>query len=188
MRRLTLLGMADAVGLESLGGLTEEEVAWVERIMQIDRKLMHQPFQHAEMAVRQAGRADGRRRNAALADGMNKPAPLDLRVNALKANREDVIAKLAEAPIRQQPTPFAPLGLRVLTKPQLQNLPLFKDGHIEVQDEGSQILSASSAPSAARWWWTSAPAPAARRWRWARPCATPAACMRSTCRKSVWPS
>jgi 16S rRNA (cytosine967-C5)-methyltransferase len=35
---------------------------------------------------------------------MNKPAPLDLRVNTLKANREDVIAKLAEAPIKAEPT------------------------------------------------------------------------------------
>jgi 16S rRNA (cytosine967-C5)-methyltransferase len=101
MRRLTLLGMADAVGLESLGGLSEEEVAWVDRIMEIDRKLMHQPFQHAEMAVRQAGRADGRRRNAGAGRRHEPPAPLDLRVNTLKANREDVIAKLAEAPIRQ---------------------------------------------------------------------------------------
>jgi 16S rRNA (cytosine967-C5)-methyltransferase len=39
------------------------------------------------------------------------------------------------------PTPFAPLGLRVIKKPSLQNLPLFKEGAIEVQDEGSQILS-----------------------------------------------
>jgi 16S rRNA (cytosine967-C5)-methyltransferase len=86
MRRLTMLGMADAVGAESLGGLTEEEVAWLERIMQIDRKLMHEHArQHAEMAVRQAGRPDGRRRNLLLADAHEPPAPLDLRVNALKA-------------------------------------------------------------------------------------------------------
>jgi 16S rRNA (cytosine967-C5)-methyltransferase len=45
-----------------------------------------------------------------LADGMNKPAPLDLRVNALKANREDVIAKLAEAPIRQHADPVRAAG------------------------------------------------------------------------------
>jgi 16S rRNA (cytosine967-C5)-methyltransferase len=37
--------------------------------------------------------------------------------------------------------PYAPLGLRVFRKPALQNLPLFKDGAIEVQDEGSQVLS-----------------------------------------------
>ena len=144
MRRLTLLGMADAVGVESLGGLTDDEVQWVERILQIDRKVMHKssrsnmPKWLFDKLVAQMGEEE----TLLLADGMNQPAPLDLRVNAIKANRDDVIATLAEAPIRATPTPFAPLGLRVLQKPQLQNLPLFKDGHIEVQDEGSQILSA----------------------------------------------
>jgi 16S rRNA (cytosine967-C5)-methyltransferase len=59
----------------------------------------------------------------------------------MKGTREEVAAGLAEAPVRSTPTPFSPVGLRVLQKPALQNLPLFKSGHIEVQDEGSQILS-----------------------------------------------
>jgi 16S rRNA (cytosine967-C5)-methyltransferase len=148
MRRLTLLGMADAVGLEALGGVSEEEAEWVTRIMGIDRALMHKssrsnmPKWLFDKLVEQMGEEE----TLALADAMNRPAPLDLRVNTLKANREEVIAKLAEAPIRATPTPFAPQGLRVLQKPQLQNLPLFKDGHIEVQDEGSQLLSAIVAP------------------------------------------
>jgi len=52
-----------------------------------------------------------------------------------------VVAALAEAPIAAEPMPYASLGLRVLKKPALQNLPLFKSGAIEVQDEGSQVLS-----------------------------------------------
>jgi 16S rRNA (cytosine967-C5)-methyltransferase len=76
-----------------------------------------------------------------LAAVLNTPAPLDLRVNSIKANRDDVIATLAEAPILAEPTPYSPLGLRVMKKPTLQNLPLFKDGAIEVQDEGSQVLA-----------------------------------------------
>ena len=144
MRRLTLLGMADAVGVESLGGLTDDEVQWVERILQIDRKVMHKssrsnmPKWLFDKLVEQMGEEE----TLALADGMNQPAPLDLRVNAMKGTREEVAAGLAEAPIRSTPTPYSPLGLRVLQKPALQNLPLFKSGHIEVQDEGSQILSA----------------------------------------------
>jgi 16S rRNA (cytosine967-C5)-methyltransferase len=62
-------------------------------------------------------------------------------VNSIKANREDVIAELATAPIVAEPVPYAPLGLRVQKKPALQNLPLFKQGAIEVQDEGSQVLA-----------------------------------------------
>jgi 16S rRNA (cytosine967-C5)-methyltransferase len=72
---------------------------------------------------------------------LNTPAPLDLRVNSIKAERDAVIATLLEAPIVAEPMPYAPLGLRVKQKPALQNLPLFKEGAIEVQDEGSQVLS-----------------------------------------------
>ncbi|SFL67599.1 RsmB/NOP family class I SAM-dependent RNA methyltransferase [Rugamonas rubra] len=143
MRRLTLLGMADAVGIDSMGGLTEEEVEWLQRITQIDRKLMHKSMRSNmpkwlfDMLVEQMGEDE----TLLLADSMNSPAPLDLRVNSMKATRDEVMATLAEAPIRSTPTPYAPLGLRVLQKPALQNLPLFKSGAIEVQDEGSQILS-----------------------------------------------
>ena len=143
MRKLTLLGLADAVGIDSLGGLTEEETEWLTRVMQIDRSLL-QPSLRVNLPqwlfdkfVAQYGEAQALQ----LADALNQPAPLDLRVNSIKAGREEVIAKLAEAPILCEPTPFAPLGLRVLKKPALQNLPLFKEGAIEVQDEGSQLLS-----------------------------------------------
>jgi 16S rRNA (cytosine967-C5)-methyltransferase len=76
-----------------------------------------------------------------MAAALNSPAPLDLRVNVLKASRDDVIAELAKAPIICEPMPYAPQGIRLQKKPALQNLPLFKEGAIEVQDEGSQLLS-----------------------------------------------
>jgi len=143
MRRLVLLGMADAIGFDSLGGLSEEEGEWLQRQLEIDRSLLHKsmranmPKWLFEKLVEQYGEEE----TLVLADALNTPAPLDLRVNALKASREDVIAELAQAPIAAAPTPFAPLGLRVLKKPALQNLPLFKSGAIEVQDEGSQVLA-----------------------------------------------
>src|SRR5450830_558892 len=143
MRRLMLLGMADAVGVDSLPGLAPEEVEWLERMKQIDRKLLHKSMRSNlpkwlfDKLVAQYGEEE----TLVLADALNTPAPLDLRVNALKADRDKVIAQLAEAPIAAVPTPFAPLGLRILRKPQIQNLPLFKEGAIEVQDEGSQVLA-----------------------------------------------
>jgi 16S rRNA (cytosine967-C5)-methyltransferase len=143
MRRLTLLGMAEAVGVDALGGLTDEENAFLARIGEIDRNLL-QPKKRAnlpdwlyEKFVAQYGEEE----TLQLAAVLNTPAPLDLRVNSLKATRDDVIAQLAQAPIAAEPTPFAPLGLRVWKKPALQNLPLFKEGAIEVQDEGSQVLA-----------------------------------------------
>ncbi len=143
MRRLTILGLAEAVGADALAGLTEEETEFLTRIAQIDRNLMppqmrsNLPKWLFDKFVAQYGEAE----TLELAHALNQPAPLDLRVNSIKATREDVIARLAEAPIAAEPTPFAPLGLRVLKKPSLQNLPLFKEGAIEVQDEGSQLLS-----------------------------------------------
>ena len=143
MRRLTLLGMAEAVGVESIGGLSEDETAFLARIQDIDRSLLP-PRKRANLPdwlydkfVAQYGEEE----TLQLATVLNTPAPLDLRVNTLKANREDVIAQLATAPIVAEPTPYAPLGLRVWKKPALQNLPLFKEGAIEVQDEGSQVLA-----------------------------------------------
>jgi 16S rRNA (cytosine967-C5)-methyltransferase len=143
MRRMTLLGLADAVGVESLGGLTEEETEWLNHVMQIDRTLLPSLLRSnmPEWLFEKLVARDGEAAALELAHAVNQPAPLDLRVNAIKATREDVITALAEAPILCEPTPYAPLGIRIIKKPALQNLPLFKNGSIEVQDEGSQLLS-----------------------------------------------
>ena len=77
----------------------------------------------------------------ALADALNQPAALDLRVNALKAKRAEVHGALAEAGIESAPTPYSPWGLRVPGKPALTQLAGFKHGNFEVQDEGSQLLA-----------------------------------------------
>ncbi|MFC7286607.1 RsmB/NOP family class I SAM-dependent RNA methyltransferase [Herminiimonas glaciei] len=143
MRRMTLLGLADAVGVEALGGLTEEETEWLNHVMQIDRTLLPSLLRSnmPEWLFEKLVARDGEATALELAHAVNQPAPLDLRVNAIKATREDVITALAEAPILCEPTPYAPLGIRIIKKPALQNLPLFKNGSIEVQDEGSQLLS-----------------------------------------------
>ncbi|WP_028101811.1 RsmB/NOP family class I SAM-dependent RNA methyltransferase [Pseudoduganella violaceinigra] len=143
IRRLVLLGMADAVGIDALPGLSEDESEWLKRQLEIDRSLLHKsmranmPKWLFDKLVAQYGEDE----TLALADALNTPAPLDLRVNAMKTDRDAVIAELANAPIIAEPTPFAPLGLRLKKKPALQNLPLFKSGAIEVQDEGSQLLA-----------------------------------------------
>jgi 16S rRNA (cytosine967-C5)-methyltransferase len=68
-------------------------------------------------------------------------APLDLRVNALKADRAAARAALAAEGVESAPMPLSPLGLRVAGRPPLATLRSFADGLIEVQDEGSQLVA-----------------------------------------------
>lgn len=70
-------------------------------------------------------------------------APLDLRVNRLKALRADLLPRIPGA----EPTPHAPDGLRLPEGTQVDALDVWQDGLIEVQDEGSQIV-ALAAPVA----------------------------------------
>lgn len=71
-------------------------------------------------------------------------APLDLRVNTLKAGREAVLADLAHwSPAA---TPYSPWGLRVPPGPDgrgpsVQSDPAFLQGQVEIQDEGSQLAA-----------------------------------------------
>ena len=69
-------------------------------------------------------------------------APVDLRVNTLKATREKAQASLAH--LHATPTQFSPAGLRIAIgadgrAPPLHSERAFIKGEIEVQDEASQI-------------------------------------------------
>ncbi|MCU0933123.1 MAG: SAM-dependent methyltransferase, partial [Thiobacillaceae bacterium] len=82
----------------------------------------------------------------ALMAALNSPAPLDLRVNSLKAGRDALLAELAGEGLAAAPTPYSPLGIRLQGKPALQKHGRFLDGSFEVQDEGSQLLGLLLAP------------------------------------------
>jgi 16S rRNA (cytosine967-C5)-methyltransferase len=75
-----------------------------------------------------------------LARSLQQPAPLDLRVNSMKAPRQGVLDRLEHDQIAAQPTRYSPLGVRLREKPALNQHPMFLDGAVEVQDEGSQLL------------------------------------------------
>lgn len=76
----------------------------------------------------------------ALAAGLNRPAPLDLRVNIARISRDEVIADLRSDGIPSSACPLSPHGIRLEGKPALQTHRRFLDGSFEVQDEGSQLL------------------------------------------------
>ena len=81
-----------------------------------------------------------------LAQGLQQVAPLDLRVNPVKAERDAVLTRLAADGIAAQATPYSPVGIRVEGKPALNRHALYLEGAIEVQDEGSQLLCYLLAP------------------------------------------
>lgn len=71
-------------------------------------------------------------------------APLDIRVNVLKAQRDEVASRLAH--LTPEAIPHAPAGLRIPIGadgrgPALHVEPEFLDGLFEIQDEGSQVAS-----------------------------------------------
>lgn len=141
-RRLAMLGWAgDAAFLNA--ALSEPELGWLTQARAVDRTMLAPKLRHnlpdwiAQPLQAQLG-ATG---FWALVDALDRSAPLDLRVNTLKARRDDVRKALAEAGIASAPTPWSPWGLRVEGKPALNKLDLFVRGDVEVQDEGSQLLA-----------------------------------------------
>jgi len=68
-------------------------------------------------------------------------APLDVRVNMLNSKRDHIQTVLQKAGVNAEPTPFSPMGLRMNARTALSQLTVFKAGAIEVQDEGSQLLT-----------------------------------------------
>jgi 16S rRNA (cytosine967-C5)-methyltransferase len=72
---------------------------------------------------------------------LNTEAALDLRVNRLKGDREAARVALRHEDIKATPTPWSPVGLRVRERIPLATLEAFREGLLEVQDEGSQLAA-----------------------------------------------
>lgn len=68
-------------------------------------------------------------------------APVDVRVNTLKNNRDFVFINLKSEEYEVTKTPFSPLGLRFSKRLPLNTHDLWKDGTLEVQEEASQIAA-----------------------------------------------
>jgi 16S rRNA (cytosine967-C5)-methyltransferase len=71
-------------------------------------------------------------------------APVDLRVNTLKGDRDTALAAMSV--LAAQPTRWSPAGLRIALgaeakSPAIHAEPAFIKGLIEIQDEGSQLVA-----------------------------------------------
>ena len=123
--------------------MTVDEAAWLVRTNTIDRSTLQDKLKHnlPDWLSNSLRGQLGDEEFWALVATLSAGAPLDLRVNAIKTKREAVIEALAAAGIPAVPTPYSPTGVRIEGKPALQKMPLYVDGHVEVQDEGSQLLA-----------------------------------------------
>ena len=79
--------------------------------------------------------------DAAELSALMERAPLDLRVNTLKADVGTARAAFPEA----APTPLSPLGLRLPEGGRIEEMDAWRSGMVEVQDEGSQLLALACA-------------------------------------------
>ena len=81
-----------------------------------------------------------------LAQALNQPAPLDIRVNTHKISRTALAEQFAAEGYPMGATPRSPMGLRRHSRAPLFNTKAFRDGLFEVQDEGSQLIALLLAP------------------------------------------
>ncbi len=77
--------------------------------------------------------------------GLARRAPIDLRVNTLKTNRDKLLESLRK--LNPTPTPLSPAGLRVPARegaaksPHVEAEAAHGRGQFEIQDEGSQLAA-----------------------------------------------
>ncbi|MBO6782908.1 MAG: RsmB/NOP family class I SAM-dependent RNA methyltransferase [Alphaproteobacteria bacterium] len=122
--------------------LSDEETALVARLHEADRA---QPPDWVRAECPEAlfaifsGQWPGTAVDEVLA--MNARAPVDLRVNALRATRDDARAALAAAGYETEPTPLSSWGLRGSEHTNFSTMTPFRDGLVDPQDESSQLVA-----------------------------------------------
>lgn len=143
-RRLVLLGAQTCVDASALAGaVPEDEMNWLRQISTVDTSAMPAAVRSnfSDEWYGALSAAYGETEALALAQALNQTAPLDIRVNTIKSSREAVKVALEYAGVAATDCAFSPQGLRLAGKPALQKLDLFQTGAVEVQDEGSQLLT-----------------------------------------------
>ncbi|NLY65365.1 MAG: RsmB/NOP family class I SAM-dependent RNA methyltransferase [Alcaligenaceae bacterium] len=149
LQRLAILGLAATLGQDAIRDvITEEENAWLAHLQTIDLSALAPAVRGSvpDWLYEHLSKLDNAE---SLIAALNEKAPLDLRVNTFKTDRETVLASFKDSPAEQfEPaaTPYSPWGIRLKGKPAVNRWPLFENGSLEVQDEGSQILGMLVSP------------------------------------------
>ena len=149
VRRLAIQGAIATLGADKVRPVLDVgELAWLDRIAQIDE-------QSLSLQVRTSlpdwlfERIQDMPELESLTTALNTAAPLDIRINPMKADRDEMLADLIKGNgVRHAPvaTPYSPWGIRLKGRPAMNKWHQFEHGLIEVQDEGSQLLALMVGP------------------------------------------
>ena len=147
-RALVLAALARVLGFSARALDAVAEPAWIARVRasESDRLADALRADLPDWLWERLSRDYGAEEAMRIAQGLLNAAPLDLRVNLARIGREEAQARLAADGLEARATPFSPAGLRLAGKPAINRHPLFKEGLVEVQDEGSQLLAWLVAP------------------------------------------
>jgi len=150
-RRLALAALSLQLGFsvrELTPNLARGDDAWLAEARAVDQRRLPPPVRLSlpDWLYDRIAQERNEGEIEALARGLLQPAPLDLRVNTMLAKRSEVLAAFERDNIVAAATPYSPTGVRLDGKPALQRHPLFLEGKVEVQDEGSQLLAFLVAP------------------------------------------
>ena len=88
----------------------------------------------------------GREETEALMRANNETAPLVLRVNSCRSNRDALLALLIKNDISAVATQWSPAGIWVKSRSLVDQLPGFREGLFQVQGEASQLVSYLISP------------------------------------------
>jgi 16S rRNA (cytosine967-C5)-methyltransferase len=97
---------------------------------------------HPEWVVARWIRRFGMDETIALCKSNNEKPPLTLRVNIVKADRDEIVRKLRKDGYDVRSTIFSSSGI-TLSNPSspIQELQLYTDGYLQIQDESSQLVA-----------------------------------------------
>jgi 16S rRNA (cytosine967-C5)-methyltransferase len=84
----------------------------------------------------------GEEETVRLCSANNVTPPVTIRVNTLKVTRDEILGEMREAGVEATAASHSPDGIRVIhSELPARNTRWFEDGKIQLQDEGSQLIS-----------------------------------------------
>ncbi len=82
----------------------------------------------------------GRQAAEGMVSANNRPAPLTLRANSSRTQRNALLEQLTRAGLKARPTTASPQGVTIAGPGSVQDLPGYEEGLWQVQDEAAQLV------------------------------------------------